>query len=133
MLASVIAFSCLFPSVAAADTNWEFIGQIRDYKKDNNIDINKSVADKLNYAGVGVGASVELSSSLKDLIIFGNSSSITKPGYTWKYLNTLQPSKFSNPVDIYKRIAIIANEQGAASATVTIDSDANWIIWGYTN
>ncbi|GGA24115.1 hypothetical protein [Okeania sp. KiyG1] len=115
LLASVIAFSCLFPSVAmAADTNWVLIG---------NFYGNDLVAEALNQAKVGVGASVGLNIEGTQFTVLGDNKSVVFPGYKWKSIGTGDTSESD--------LANVANDAGAVSTAETVNANGDWVIWGY--
>ena len=115
LLASVIAFSCLFPSVAmAADTDWQIIGGFYE---------NDSVANALNNAEVGVGASVGLNIQGTQFTVLGDTKSVVFPGYEWKSIGIRNMSESD--------LANQANDAGAVSTAETVNANGDWVLWGY--
>ena len=95
-------------------TNWTLFGEFYS---------NAKVAEALNDAGVGLGAFVGLNASRTGFLVWGDDQSRTTPNYSWKEIPDTP-----NPQDL----AFAANKEEALSATATVNSHGDWILWGYT-
>ena len=115
LFASIIAFLCVFsPAAMAAETNWTLLGHFYT---------NDDVSDALNNAKVGIGAAVGLNIKKTQFTVFGNTNSPIYPGYKWKSIGRSDITE--------SELAEVANDAGAASSTVTVNSNNGWVIWGY--
>ena len=115
LLASVISFFCLFsPAAMAADTNWQILGHFYE---------NDAVANALNDAEIGVGASVSLNVQKTQFTVLGDTNSVIYPGYKWKSIGIGDSPE--------SELATVSNDTGAVSSTATVNANGNWTLWGY--